>query len=126
MSDYRVADGHDVALGSLNVLDPQPASTGVQVTERVSALTGAIHEQGLYIELVWEMRQNTTDLQSILTSFGVLSADTNEVTIYVPGPTGTYTRYNGLAIRPETGQDMRHRRYFWHDITILVRNLVAA
>lgn len=125
MSDYRVADGHDMALGSLTVIAPQPTSIGIQATRRVQSANGGVLDQGKYIDLVWDVLPLSV-YQALLTTFGVRDALTNEVTVYVPDETGTYVRMNGLAVRPEAGRDVRRRDYFIRDLVILVRDLATA
>jgi len=126
MTTYRVADGHDVALESLNVLDPQPRSEGIKPTRRTFGGDGIPVDEGEYVELVYSMVGSATEYQSILNSFGVQSAISNQVTVYVRDETFAWTRQNGLAIRPEPGRDVRWSNYFPRDVVILVRDLEDA
>lgn len=126
MSDYRVADGHDVVLGSLTVLDPQPSSEGIQPTRRTFAASGSVKEEGLFIELEYSALEGATQYNDILIDFGIDALDTNDVTVYVRTPYYGYVRYNGTAVRPEVGRDIRWRQYFPRDVVILVKNLVLA
>jgi len=123
MSDYRVADGHDVVLGSLSVLDPQPASEGIKPTRRTYGADGTVYDEAKFVELEYSMVESATAYQAILTSFGVNAALTNDVTVYVRDETFASTRQNGTAIRPEIGRDVRWRNYFPRDVMILIRNL---
>jgi len=126
MTTYRVADGHDVALVSLNVLSPQPRSEGIKPTRRTFGGDGTPYDEGKYVELLYSMVSTATVYQSILSSFGVQSALSNQVTVYVRDETFAWTRQNGLAIRPEPGQDVRWSNYFPRDVVILVRDLADA
>jgi hypothetical protein len=126
MSTYRVADGHDVALISLNVLSPQPRSEGIKPTRRTFGGDGTPYDESKYVELLYSMVGTVTEYQAILTSFGVKTAGSNEVTVYVRDETFAWTRQNGLAIRPEPGQDVRWTNYFPRDVVILVRDLSDA
>jgi hypothetical protein len=126
MSTYRVADGHDVALLSLGTLALQPSSEGVKVVERNYAVSGNIHEHGLWIDLRWNMIGSVGRYQTLLTAFGLHNALTNEITIYCPDHQFAWNRYNGLAIRPEKGVDVRRSNYFIRDVIIIVKNLVLA
>lgn len=125
MSTYRVADGHDVALGSLTVIDPQPRSDGIQVTRRLFAASGAVIEQGKYVELRWDALLSVSEYQTVLSAFGVQSALTNDVTVYVRDEAFDFVRMNGTAIRPRPGSDV-FWRFFPRRIVILVRDLEAA
>lgn len=122
MSTYRVADGHDIALGSLTVLSPQPASQGVKPTRRNPAADGAITEDGLYVELEWSVIETAADYLALLTTFGLHNATSNDITIYARDSRWVYTRYNGKAIVPELGRDADWQ-YFARNVTILVKNL---
>jgi len=126
MSSYRVADGHDVALESLNVLDPQPRSEGIKPTRRTFGGDGTPYDEAKYVELLYSMVSSATEYQSILSAFGVQNAGSNEVTVYVRDETFAWTRQNGLAIRPQPGQDVRWSNYFPRDVVILVRDLEDA
>ncbi|NIV32639.1 MAG: hypothetical protein GWN58_25305, partial [Anaerolineae bacterium] len=55
MTTYRVADGHDVALVSLTVLDPQPRSEGIKPTRRTFGGDGTPYDESKYVELLYSM-----------------------------------------------------------------------
>ena len=122
-SDYRVADGFDVALVSLTVLNPQPKSNGVQFTSRSFAADGTPTNQGPFIELVWTALSNA-NYDTIMTAFGLTSAYHNDVTIYARDENWDYSRFNGKAIKPNIGED-RDWDIFPRDMRILIRNLEA-
>jgi len=126
VTTYRVADGHDIALDSLNVLDPQPRSEGIKPTRRTFGGDGTPYDEGTYVELLYSMVSTATEYQSILSDFGVQSALSNEVTVYVRDETFAWVRKNGLAIRPEPGADVRWNNFFPRNVVILVRDLSAA
>jgi hypothetical protein len=124
MSTYRVADGHDVALVSLNVVDPQPKSEGIKSTRRTFAADGTVYDEGRYVELEFSMIPGVSEYQALLDAFGVKSALSNDVTVYVRDETFAWVRMNGTAVRPEPGRDVRWT-YFPRSVTILVRALEA-
>lgn len=121
MSDYRVKEGLNQALVDLVAIDPQPRSAGVQATRRTYAADGTVHDEGLFVELVYDVLEDATALDDLLDQFGLDAATTANVTIYAPNQLHVYTRYNGLAVRPET----RRNNYFLRDVTIVVRDLAA-
>jgi hypothetical protein len=123
---YKVADGHDVALGSLNDVDPQPRSTGIQTTRRTFAADGTVQDDGRYVILEWTAIENVSEYQSLLSSFGIETATTNDVTVYVRDETFAWARMNGTAVRPQPGQDVKWKDYFPRDVMIMVRDLEAA
>ncbi len=126
MITYKQHDGHDVILASLTDISPQPHSTGVQATRRSYSANGDVTDQGLYIELLFEAVESNTAYGTLLTLFGVNVALTNDITLYCPGPALAWTRYNGTAVRPEVGRDLKRENYFPRAIIILVKNLAAA
>lgn len=126
MSDYRVADGHDVALVSLNVLSPQPRSRGIQYTRRSYAADGTPINEGAFVELIWGVVADDAALQSILTTFGIYTATSNDVTVYVRNENFDYVRKNGKAIKPQIGEGLEWSNYFPRDLVILIRNLQNA
>ncbi len=126
MSTYRVKDGWNEALEDLVVISPQPTSDGIKPTRRTYAANGAVYDEGLYVELQFNVLNNASAYQSLLNQFGIQSSTTNEVTVYVRDATFAWVRMNGLAVRPEMGRDVRWNRFFPRDVTILVRDLTAA
>lgn len=124
MSTYRGATSHGVALGSLTVLSPQPSGGIVRPTRRDFVADGSANDQGLYVELFWSSLRNVAAYTTILTVFGLHSAKSAEVTIYAKDDLLVWTRYNGLAIRPEPGREMSYRS-FPRNITMMIRDLVA-
>lgn len=121
MSTYRVATGHDIALGSLTVLDPQPRGGEVKAL-RSYGDTGA-SERALHCTLQWSVLETEAQYQALLTQFGLLDALYSRVTIYTRSPVFDWVRYNGIAVRPEIGVDGEWSRYFARNFTIYVKDL---
>lgn len=121
MSDYRIKEGLSQALIDLVAIDPQPRSAGVQATRRTYAADGTIHDEGLHVQLVYDVLETATALDDLLDQFGLDVATTANVTIYAPNQLHVYARYNGLAVRPEVSRN----NYWLRDVTIVVRDLVA-
>ena len=126
MGTYKVADGFDVAEISLNTVAPQPRSEGVRPGRRSYGAGGAVYDESLFIELEFSALEDVTEFTTLLTAFGINAALTNEVTVLVPNQIRTFTRYNGIAVRPEVGRDVRHRNYFLRDVVILIKNLALS
>jgi hypothetical protein len=126
MSDYRVADGFNVALVSLTVLSPQPASAGIQYARQSFAIDGTPINEGPFVELVWSVLGTKAQYQSIINSFGLFNADSNDVTVYIRDTRFDYVRMNGKAIKPVPGNGVNWLRPFPRNITILVRDLAAS
>lgn len=124
---YLIALGHDVALVDLDPIVPQPRTdTTTAPVVRNYGVSGAVHEQGLYIALLWSMLDPATEYQTLLGQFGLDGDLSAEVTVYVPDHEYVYTRYNGIAIRPEQGVDIRRTEYFIRDVTIRIIRLEAS
>lgn len=122
---YLAATGWNVALVSLIALDPQPRTDiTTQPVQRNYSASRAVHEIGLHINLQWSMIETATQYQALLDQFGLGSVLTNQVTVYVPNFEYTFTRYNGLAIRPQQGVHVRRGDYFIRDLVIPVIDLV--
>lgn len=119
MSTYKVATGHNVALLGLAAISPQPASPGVKATRRTYSVAGTVHDEALYIQLEWSVIADATALDALLAQFGLDSATTANVTIYCPNQVHEFTRYNGVAVRPEVSRNS----YFLRDVQIVVKEL---
>lgn len=126
MSTYRVKDGWNEALEDLVVISPQPTSEGIRPTRRTFSANGDVYDEGLYVEHQFNVVESVSAYQSILNQFGVQSATTNEVTVYVRDATFTWVRMNGIAVRPEMGRDVRWSKFFPRNVTLLVKDLVAS
>jgi hypothetical protein len=120
---YRVKDLHDQTLTEEDDVTPAPRTAGVQVTRRNHSVSGGVEDAFLYVEMLWSSVGSESEFQSILTQFGVLAADENEVTVMCRDATLQWKRYNGTAVRPQMGTDVRHERYFVRDLVILVKFL---
>lgn len=128
MTTYRVKTGINQTLGSLTVLDPQPDERhggGIQYASITSAGDRSLIKQGPFFPFTWE-ELDAADYATILGLFGVASADTASVTVYVRDvDLATWVRMNGIAQRPFPGVDVS-----WdlrpRDVTILVTNLETA
>jgi hypothetical protein len=120
---YRVKDLHDQALTEDEDVVPQPGTAGVRVTRRNHSVSGGLKDDFLYAELVWSSLGSVEEFQSVLSQFGILAADENEVTITARSQTFQFRRYNGTAVRPQQGIDVRWDRYFPRNIVILVKFL---
>lgn len=116
---YRAKVDHDVALVSLTTLDPQPRSSGVMSSRDDFVGDGSVVEHGLYVELEWDVLESSTEYQTILTVFGLLSARSADVTIYARDAVYNWKRFNGKAIRPQPSWN----QYFARNVVILVRDL---
>lgn len=120
---YMVGDGHDVAQVDLDVINPQPRSTGIQFTRWSVSPAGTVSKQGKYIIFEFTALEDAEMYQDVLEQFGVLDEEENDVTVYVRDDTWTWVRQNGTAIRPEMGRDARWDDYFPRRIGVLVRDL---
>ncbi len=124
MSTYKIADGFNVALGSMTDINPQPRSDGIRIGRRVYTASGLVVDEALYIELMYDVL-TVAVYQNLLSQFGLSAAKYNNVTVYVPDDTYTFVRMNGTIIRPQPGSDVR-RNIFLRDVMFLVRNLEPA
>lgn len=122
---YKVATGHDIALGSLTAIDPQPRTKGLQYARRSYAASGIVIDELAFVELEWSMIETETQYLALLTQFGLNAATSANVSIYVQDETYQWILRNGKAIRPLIGSDGARENFFIRDITILVNNLSA-
>lgn len=123
---YLLETGHGVALVDMEAIIPQPRSDAVtQPVQRNETASGAVHEIGLYIILQWNVL-TVARYQVLLDQFGLDGSNlTNQVTVYVPNFEYVWTRYNGIAVRPQQGRDLRRSQYFIHDLSLTIKNLTA-
>lgn len=124
---YLVKTGHGVAFLSLVAMAPQPRTdVTIRPIQRSYSASGAVHETGPHIELLWSMLETATEYTTLLAQFGLSATVLNaNVTVYVPNSVYTFARYNGVAHLPLQGSDIKRTDYFIRDVIILVKNLVA-
>ena len=121
---YLIATGHDVVLGSLAALAPQPATAGMQHGRRTHALSGDVIDELPFVEF----RYNTLSVaqyQSLLTQFGLTSATTAEVTVYIQDEDYNWVQRNGIAVKPQIGNDGQRRGWLLKDFVVVVHSLRA-
>lgn len=126
ISTYRVATGTNIALVSLAVIVPQPRSTGVRYTQRSYSASGGAYDTAPYVELEWTLLGNVAAYTALLTQFGVQSALTAAVTVYVKSSVFGWVRYNGIAVQPVAGVDVKWELGFPRNIVVLVRDLAVS
>lgn len=123
---YLMENGYNQAQIDLDVIVPQPRTDStVQAVQRSHSVSGVVHEQGLWIPLSWNSLGTVAIYQTLLAQLGLTSALQAEGTWYLPDHEYVWRRYNGLAIRPAQGEDIRRTDYFIRDVTIRVIRLVA-
>lgn len=127
MSSYQIAIGHDVALVDLDLLVPQPRSGIVKATRRTTSGNRKILDEGLYLELRYNVLGSPATYSSLLTQFGVNGSNTTrDVTIYGVEYQFAYNRFNGVAVRPQLGEDADYDNFFIRDIIFLITDLEYA
>lgn len=122
MSVYKVYPAYDTALVDLDTITPQPRSKGVQYTRTTRAADGSILQEGPYVVLEWTALEDDMQYTSLLALFGVNSSLTSPVTIYCRSELFSFTRYNGIASRPEVGKSLDWQ-YRPKNISITITNL---
>lgn len=126
MTTYKAKTGHDVALLLLVDITPQPQTIGLQYTQRDYAADGTVHQQGPFVELNFSMIDDATEYQALLTQFGLTSATTASVTVYIQNENYTWARYNGTIVKPMIGNQGARDRFFLRNFTFVVKNLEAS
>lgn len=125
-SIYKVAYDFDIAPGSMVDIVPTPSGGVVMPIERTYSVSGAVNELGLYAVYHWDFIEDEDEYQALLVLFGLHNATTNEVTVYARNHLFVSGRYNGIAHRPEMGQDVKWQNFFPRDLDIYVVNMYEA
>lgn len=123
MTVYSVAIGHNVAVELVEPIVPQPRTVGRLTGLRTFAANGAVHDQAIFVELVWDVIDGEVQYQDLLEQFGLDTATTANVTLIARDATYGWMRYNGVAVRPEIGRDGAWERFFLRDVRIVVNRL---
>lgn len=124
-SDYRIATGHDVVLGSLTVLSPQPTGRPIRPSERHYGLSRVPYDLGIYAEWVFDYFVSSTTYNTLLTTMGLNSLKYAAVTIYTRNERLTYARYNAVVTLPQMGADGDWSNYFLRNVVFRFTELEA-
>lgn len=122
---YLVATGFDEPLEDLDPIVPQPRTEGMQYTRRQYAASGIVVDELPFVELLWSMLDPAAEYQALLAQFGLTTANTAEVSVYVQDEYYNWILRNGIAVKPFIGSDGSRTNYFLRDFTILVKSLRA-
>lgn len=125
MTQYLVATGWDEALEDLDPIEPQPRTIGLQYARRQYAASGVVIDELAYVELEWSMLETAAEYQTLLAQFGLDTATTSEVSIYLQNENYEWILRNGIAVKPQIGSDGARNQFFLRDFTILVKALRA-
>lgn len=125
ITTYQIATGFDQTLGSLADIDPQPMSPGLQYARRQYAASGKVIDELPMIPLLFDLPLTVDQVNALYTQFGFASANTSQISIYIPLEDGTSILRNGVAVKPLPGEDGRRQGYFVRGLTILVKQLRA-
>lgn len=119
--------GHDIALVSLLPIYGSPRADPAAPTQREYSVTGKPADSGFYTCFHWDFVDSETDYSTIITSFGfAVDPDINDVTVYVRNHRFEWIRFNGSAIYPQMGQDVKYENFFIRNLSLYVVNLVEA
>lgn len=120
---YLIATGHDIALESLVAIVPQPRTVGYQYGRRQYAANGSIIDEAPFVSLQWDMIATDTEYQSLLSQFGLTSATTANVSVYIQDERYNWIVRNAVAVLPFVGTDVARDNYFIRNVTILLKNI---
>lgn len=123
---YKVLVGADQPLIDLVTIVPQPRSDGLRYGRVSHTGAGGMILENPHVVLVWDVIEDATDYDALLTQFGLDGATTEDVTITLPNQLFAETRYNGKAVRPVAGETVKREGYFIRDVQIIVKNLTVA
>lgn len=120
MATYQVADGHDNEAGYAN-LTTQPACEGVRYAREVFVQSGQVYRTGERYARLKNNVMTASEFTTALTEWGVASAETNDITVTLPGDDRAMDNWNGTVVRPYP----EFKDGLYRDVEWLVKQLVA-
>lgn len=121
---YRVAPGWNVALVTLSIIVPQPRGDPLEPVERKYGLTGAVYDEGYVMQLYWDVIETENQYVTLITQFGLGGSTLfAPVTVYGRNDVFTFTRFNGVAQRPEGTRDVKRSGFFIRDVIMRITHL---
>lgn len=125
MSQFMIADGHNVAFGGLVAIDPQPEAGPIQFVQSSYAPSGVVHNQGAFCVWRFGVLEDEDHVLSVLTQAGLHNADFNLVTIYTLDQRMQWGRFNARVALPEPGVDLRWEQFFPRNFALTFTRLQA-
>jgi len=123
MTTYRAALTHNVVLGSLVVIEPQPRTVGYQHGRRSFAASGIVVDELPHVELQWDMIETVAQYQALLAQFGLTTASTANVSVYVQDERYNWIIRNAVAVLPQIGTDGERSNYFFRNFVIILKDI---
>lgn len=120
---FRIAVGHDVAPEDMTPFDPQPSTKGLQYNRRSYAISGAVIDEGPFIEFDFGLFEDEAAYQAVLTLSGLLVATTCLVSVSIEDENYDPAVRNGTAVKPFIGSDGQRSDLFLNNFVLLVRGL---
>lgn len=121
---YKIATAADTPLESLVPFEPQPSTVGLLYMRRLYAASGSIIDEGPYWAYRWDVLTEE-EYQAILTLCGLDAATTAVVSANGPDDLYEEAIRNGVAVRPQIGNDGSRDNMFLRDFTIIVKSLTV-
>lgn len=125
MTQYLVSDAWDVALESLEPIDPQPATIGFEYTRRQYAASGVVIDELGFVRLNFSALEDIDQYQSLLAQFGLDTATTANVSVYVQDERYNWILRNAICVLPQIGTDGQRSDFFLRGFSILLKQLRA-
>lgn len=122
---YKVKTGHDQALVDLVDMNPQPSTIGLEYAREQYAASGVVVQELPFVRLNWSMFETVTEYTTLLSQFGLSSATTSEVSVYIQDERFGWVLRNAIAVLPMIGQQGSRTNYFLRDFSILLTRLAA-
>lgn len=122
---YKVKAGHDQPLEDLLPITPQPRTSGMLVTRRQYAASGIVIDEQPYVLFEWSMLDPASEYQNLLDQFGLTTATTAPVSIYVQDQNYEWVLRNATVVKPLIGTEGGRNNFFIRDIVIVAKNLQA-
>lgn len=123
MTRPKIGIGHDIVLGLLDDIPYGVSHGSIQIGDRSYGISPSVHDKTKFVVFHWDVLDSEAEYVQILTDFGLLGDDTCDVTVYVKNERLQWTLYNGTAMLPEAGEDMKWERFFPRNLDLYVCDL---
>lgn len=121
---YKIAPVHDEALVNLVTITPQPKAQPATPLQRDFGASPSFHEQGLHVCLEWDYIFSEEEYEDLLeTYFEFDDQPVTPVTILCRDAYFTMRRYNGYALFPQMGVDVKWENTFISSLKIYIVDL---
>lgn len=119
---YKVGIGHNLLVGDLIAIVPQPRNG---IVRSVRSYGDENHsKRSLHCIFEWNVLPGSTIYKSLMQQFGIYDIEYRDITILALDENLEGASYNATAIQPEFGEDAEWNNFFLRETSVHCHSLL--